>query len=578
MDIRQLEIFKCLADRQSFSQAAEELHLSQPTVSAHLQALEQELRKQLIHRTTRAFYLTEDGRKLYRYAQQMLALRQRALADLSREHPRELSVGTSSVPGVSFVPQMVSGFLRTQPDTRLYVTHSDSMALPLVAAILVTPLWVSLSEKLGKQKTYIISAVYFLFPLLGCVFAPSGSLVLTGILTVLIGVGISASQVLIFSILPDVVEVDELRNGVRREGVIYGATMLMYKISSALLVALVTAALGWFGYVESAGTAVAQTAQAVLGIRILMPVAAQHQTLSRLHITVDGYGSLLACGNRVNRKLRPRIYIAARKHIRLSSLIGKPIRLYRPIAIANHAGIGQQISPIDRLPNGHQYCVRRYGDSFHVVKNRSKTVLFIKNRFTALKNNSGNTSIVRQQCRRAPSVVDKNTFCARFSDFVHTGRHFRLAFQAEHAHLRRMKAHCGTGNIDRYIPAADNNHISMQLNRLAQIHAPDKVNAGKHTLRIFSIQPKQPPGLCANGEVKRLKTLFPQLGNSHVPPNFHTCAELNAQFLEHIQFCLDNLFFQAERGDAKHQHTAGLILFFKYCNGIPIYRQIIRAG
>lgn len=144
------------------------------------------------------------------------------------------------------------------------------MALPLVAAILVTPLWVSLSEKLGKQKTYIISAVYFLFPLLGCVFAPSGSLVLTGILTVLIGVGISASQVLIFSILPDVVEVDELRNGVRREGVIYGATMLMYKISSALLVALVTAALGWFGYVESAGTAVVQTAQAVLGIRILM--------------------------------------------------------------------------------------------------------------------------------------------------------------------------------------------------------------------------------------------------------------------------------------------------------------------
>ena len=127
MDIRQLEIFKCLADRQSFSQAAQELHLSQPTVSAHLQALEQELRRQLIHRTTRAFYLTEDGRKLYRYAQQMLALRQRALADLSREHPRELSVGTSSVPGVSFVPQMISGFLRTQPDTRLYVTHSDSM-------------------------------------------------------------------------------------------------------------------------------------------------------------------------------------------------------------------------------------------------------------------------------------------------------------------------------------------------------------------------------------------------------------------------------------------------------------------
>ena len=127
MDIRQLEIFMCLADRQSFSQAAEELHLSQPTVSAHLQALEQELRKQLIRRTTRAFCLTEDGRKLYRYAQQMLALRQKALTDFTREHPRELSVGTSSVPGVSLVPQVLSGFMRLQPDARLHIIRSDSM-------------------------------------------------------------------------------------------------------------------------------------------------------------------------------------------------------------------------------------------------------------------------------------------------------------------------------------------------------------------------------------------------------------------------------------------------------------------
>jgi GPH family glycoside/pentoside/hexuronide:cation symporter len=47
--------------------------------------------------------------------------------------------------------------------------------------------------------------------------------------------------------------------------------MFLYKISSAIIVAVVSAALGWFGYIESAGTTVIQqSATAVLGIRILI--------------------------------------------------------------------------------------------------------------------------------------------------------------------------------------------------------------------------------------------------------------------------------------------------------------------
>lgn len=145
------------------------------------------------------------------------------------------------------------------------------MAVPLVAAVAATPLWVSLSNKLGKEKTYVISSLYFIVPLLICIFIPAGNLVVTAVITVLIGIGISASQVLVFSILPDVTEVDEAKNGVRREGVIYGATMLLYKIGSAIIVAVVTASLGWIGYVESTGTeVVVQTEQAIRGIRILM--------------------------------------------------------------------------------------------------------------------------------------------------------------------------------------------------------------------------------------------------------------------------------------------------------------------
>lgn len=147
------------------------------------------------------------------------------------------------------------------------------MAIPLVAAVIATPLWVGVSNKMGKKKTYIISAIYFLIPLFACMFIPEGNIVITTAITVLIGVGISASQVLVYSILPDVVEVDELKNGVRREGIIYGCTMLLYKISSAIIVAIVTASLAWFGYMESVGDTVAvQSSTTVFGIRFLMSI------------------------------------------------------------------------------------------------------------------------------------------------------------------------------------------------------------------------------------------------------------------------------------------------------------------
>lgn len=145
------------------------------------------------------------------------------------------------------------------------------MAVPLVVAVVATPFWVSVSDKLGKQKTYVMSAIYFIVPLLLCLVIPANNIPITVAITILIGVGISASQVLVYAILPDVVEIDEAKNGVRREGVIYGATMFLYKISSAICVAIATAALGWFGYVESTGTTIVEQASGTIwGIRFLM--------------------------------------------------------------------------------------------------------------------------------------------------------------------------------------------------------------------------------------------------------------------------------------------------------------------
>ena len=68
MNLKQLEAFIKVSDSKSFSKAAQELYLTQPTVSAHIQTLEKELKVRLFVRNTKTVKLSEDGKTLYQYA------------------------------------------------------------------------------------------------------------------------------------------------------------------------------------------------------------------------------------------------------------------------------------------------------------------------------------------------------------------------------------------------------------------------------------------------------------------------------------------------------------------------------
>lgn len=61
MEFKQLEAFVAVVDYNSFTEAARRLYLTQPTVSAHVSALEKELHSRLIIRTTRNFTVTQRG-------------------------------------------------------------------------------------------------------------------------------------------------------------------------------------------------------------------------------------------------------------------------------------------------------------------------------------------------------------------------------------------------------------------------------------------------------------------------------------------------------------------------------------
>lgn len=127
MDIHQLQIFVNVAECKGFLAASKKMHLSQSTVSTHVSALEHELGKRLIRRTARNFELTEDGVKLYKYAVDILLLHRKAIMEVGGNGSEFLRIGTSSVPAKWFVPQIMSGFLKKNPNTQAEMTNADSL-------------------------------------------------------------------------------------------------------------------------------------------------------------------------------------------------------------------------------------------------------------------------------------------------------------------------------------------------------------------------------------------------------------------------------------------------------------------
>ena len=103
MDTRQLAAFCAVVERRSFSQAAEQLGVTQPAVSLQIRSLEKRLGVQLLDRSGRRVEPTEAGQRLYRSAQRLLAQEEQLLAELGEEAEGELTgrfeIGASTGPG-----------------------------------------------------------------------------------------------------------------------------------------------------------------------------------------------------------------------------------------------------------------------------------------------------------------------------------------------------------------------------------------------------------------------------------------------------------------------------------------------
>ena len=126
MEFKQLRTFVEVVHTGSFTDAAQNLFLSQPTVSQHIRQLEEELGTMLVMRTTRRIEITSEGRRLCTYAEDILALRDRMLSNCSRRGHSILSVGASTIPSAYILPAVLRQFGKEHPEVYFSIHQSDS--------------------------------------------------------------------------------------------------------------------------------------------------------------------------------------------------------------------------------------------------------------------------------------------------------------------------------------------------------------------------------------------------------------------------------------------------------------------
>lgn len=118
MNFHQLRIFDAVARHRSYTRAAQELHLTQPAVSAQVRELERALGASFFERVGRQITFTEAGRELHAYARRILDLvaeTRTAMEDLKRLARGRVTLAAVSTAGAYVVPPLLGAFRTRYP-------------------------------------------------------------------------------------------------------------------------------------------------------------------------------------------------------------------------------------------------------------------------------------------------------------------------------------------------------------------------------------------------------------------------------------------------------------------------------
>lgn len=137
-------------------------------------------------------------------------------------------------------------------------------------ALLMTPFWSWVSVRLEKKWAYVLAMPTWLIAQAVLYFLQPGQIYMIYLLAFMAGIGISVVYLVPNAMLPDTIELDELKTGKRREGVFYGFFVFLQKMALALATSVVGGVLQAAGYIPStpAQPSPVQPESALTAIRI----------------------------------------------------------------------------------------------------------------------------------------------------------------------------------------------------------------------------------------------------------------------------------------------------------------------
>lgn len=130
MDFKQLEAFVNVVNLKSFSKAGKKIFLSQPSVSAYIISLENELGVKLIYRSTKEVYPTKTGEIFYAYAKNILSIKNKAILETQNKTENitgEIEIVASSVPSQYILPKIFGAFHKIHRDISFKVIERDTL-------------------------------------------------------------------------------------------------------------------------------------------------------------------------------------------------------------------------------------------------------------------------------------------------------------------------------------------------------------------------------------------------------------------------------------------------------------------
>ena len=215
----------------------------------------------------------------------VLASEARRLETEEPEHipiPQQLQIAFSNQPFLYVVGIYLFSWLGVQVTASIlpyFVVNWMNLPaaqFPLVAiavqgtALVMLFVWSAVSARVGKKVVYFMGMIVWIIAQAGLFFLQPSQVGLMYFLAVLAGVGVSTAYLVPWSMIPDVIELDELKTGQRREGIFYGFMVLLQKVGLAVGLFLVGQSLEWSGFVETVPgqPAPVQPESALLAIRI----------------------------------------------------------------------------------------------------------------------------------------------------------------------------------------------------------------------------------------------------------------------------------------------------------------------